>query len=246
MDIALIHGFSQRPQSWGRIPEGLLSRLPHARVDSLTLPGHADLSHAPTPFESTLATWANWAAGQKKIWVGYSAGARHALGLALTFPELTKALVLIGVTPGIEDPDMRSNRRVADAALATRLRSEGVEKFLRKWVELPIFSGLTQEEADLEGRIKANSANGLAGSLELAGTGSMPNMWGLLKGLKAPCLLVTGSRDDKFTDIAVRMCEKNPSFEHVVIADATHACHLQHPEDFCRVVAGFLERRLSQ
>jgi 2-succinyl-6-hydroxy-2,4-cyclohexadiene-1-carboxylate synthase len=47
-----------------------------------------------------------------------------------------------------------------------------------------------------------------------------------------PVLLVVGSRDDKYVDIAVRMEAAIPNARVEIIEGAGHACHLEQPDDF--------------
>ena len=50
--------------------------------------------------------------------VGYSMGGRMALRTAVDHPHLVRRLVLIGATPGIEDPADRAARAEQDRATA--------------------------------------------------------------------------------------------------------------------------------
>ena len=52
-----------------------------------------------------------------------------------------------------------------------------------------------------------NTAEGLASSLRLAGTGAQKDLWPDLPTLEMPVLVVTGQRDPKFDGIGDRMAE---------------------------------------
>jgi 2-succinyl-6-hydroxy-2,4-cyclohexadiene-1-carboxylate synthase len=164
--------------------------------------------------------------------VGYSMGGRVALHLALAHPEVVERLVLVGATPGIEDDADRGARRRADEALADHIEAIGVPAFLDEWLALPLFAGLTAETAHRTER-EANTAAGLASSLRLTGTGTQEPLWERLGELTTPTLLVTGARDEKFTDVARRMLPLlGGPVEHVVVPDAGHTAHLERPDAF--------------
>ena len=72
--------------------------------------------HGPSPrvlpgagFDEVIDALAPWTTG-RRVLVGYSLGARLALSLALRHPGDLRAVVLVGGTPGIEDPAERAQR----------------------------------------------------------------------------------------------------------------------------------------
>ncbi|MDQ7087430.1 MAG: alpha/beta fold hydrolase [Acidobacteriota bacterium] len=69
--------------------------------------------------------------------VGYSMGARVALVLALERPELVRALLLVGVHPGLE-PAARERRRAEERRWQSRLRDQGLLAFLSWWESRPL------------------------------------------------------------------------------------------------------------
>jgi 2-succinyl-6-hydroxy-2,4-cyclohexadiene-1-carboxylate synthase len=179
-------------------------------------------------------------AGGRAVYVGYSMGGRLALRLALDRPELVRALVLIGASPGIEDADERAARVASDEVLAAKLEAVGVDAFLDDWLRQPLFASLTEEQAMREQR-RANTVDGLVSSLRLAGTGAMEPLWARLRSLRVPVLMITGRRDDKFTALAHRMAEAlNPYGWVVEVPDAGHSVHLEQPEATAHVVTSWL------
>src|SRR3546814_16821971 len=64
-------------------------------------------------------------------------GARFCLHVALTNPELVAGLVLLGGTPGTEDPDERAARRAQDLRTAARTPAEGPAPLLDAWRSPP-------------------------------------------------------------------------------------------------------------
>jgi pimeloyl-ACP methyl ester carboxylesterase len=136
------------------------------------------------------------------------------LRLALDRPELVRALVLVGASPGIADPGERAARRAADDRLAA--------------------------EAGRDERL-ANTPAGLAYALRRLGTGVQEPLWDRLAGLRPPALLVAGERDPKFTALARRMAAAiGPTARVAVVVGAGHAVHLERPATLAALVEEFL------
>jgi pimeloyl-ACP methyl ester carboxylesterase len=164
-------------------------------------------------------------------------GARTCLHLALLRPDVVTALVLLGGTAGIDDPDERAARRTADDALADRLERIGTEAFLDEWLAQPLFAGLPPE-----GRgARSADAAGLAWSLRLAGTGTQEPLWSRLAELTMPVLVVAGERDARFRALGDRLVAGiGAGATMAVVPDAGHAAHLERPEAFLALVRPWL------
>jgi 2-succinyl-6-hydroxy-2,4-cyclohexadiene-1-carboxylate synthase len=167
-------------------------------------------------------------------------GGRYTLRLAVDRPDLVERLILVGASPGLDDPDERTARQIADNALAAHLEAIGVGAFLEEWTALPLFAGLTDDMRFMTQR-RTNTAAGLASSLRLAGTGSQEPLWSRLDTLAMPVLLVTGERDTKFTAIAERMAGLiGPSAHTAVVPGTGHPPHLENPWVFGAIVRTWL------
>jgi 2-succinyl-6-hydroxy-2,4-cyclohexadiene-1-carboxylate synthase len=182
------------------------------------------------------------------FWAGYSMGGRTALHLALAHPRRVARLVLISTGAGIEDPAARAARRAADEVLARRLEDEGVESFLSFWLAQPLFATLGADRAGAEARM-ANTAEGLASSLRLAGLGAQEPLWHRLAELgrrNVPVLVVAGQHDSRYVDQARRIAAAiGPSTTLQVIAGAGHACHLERPAEVAEALVAFCRAELS-
>ena len=154
--LVLVHGFTQTGRSWGAVAQDLTRDHEVVRVDA---PGHGRSASAMVDMVQGARLLAE--AGGVASYLGYSMGARLALHLALARPDLVTALVLVGGTAGIEDPEARRIRRRDDEVLATELEDVGVPEFVRRWLARPLFSGLTQDSAGVEARLE-NTEAGLA------------------------------------------------------------------------------------
>lgn len=241
--LVLIHGFAQTGRCWGPVADDLARDHEVVRIDA---PGHGGSAPVRADLPTTAQLLAE--AGGPAVYVGYSMGGRMALHVALDRPEVVQGLVLVGATPGIEDDEERAERQARDRRLAHRLRSggdEGLSAFVAEWLAQPLFAGLPGW-ARFEEERQRNTADGLAASLELAGTGSQRPLWSGLRRLTMPVLLVAGADDTRYTDIAARMADTiGPHAQHVAIPDAGHTAHLEQPEPFIEVLRSWLRRHWS-
>ncbi len=149
-------------------------------------------------------------AGGPAVYAGYSMGARLCLRLALDRPDLVHALVLVSGTPGIEDGRERAARVESDERWAERAEQADGDTFLHEWLAQPMFATVPADAPGLADRRSLTPAF-LAACLRRLGTGAMEPMWDRLADLTIPVLLVTGTRDAKFTAIAQRMLERLPA-----------------------------------
>lgn len=232
--LVLVHGFTQTGRSW----DAVTSRLPEGfDVVALDVPGHAGTAVAADLWRTADVIAA---AGGRATYVGYSMGARLALHVALAHPDLVERLVLLGSTPGIRNPDERAERRRSDELLATSIVAEGVGAFLDRWLANPMFAGLAGAAVQREDRLR-NTAEGLAGSLRTCGTGTQEDLWPRLAELGMPTLLMAGSNDQKFADIAAEMAPLIGGHATVRLVDqGGHAAHLEQPGRFVELVVDWL------
>lgn len=235
--VVLIHGFTQNSRCWAPLDESLAEDHDVLAVD---LPGHGTRGDLVADLPATADLLAHQITDHlssasrppSAVVVGYSLGGRVALHLALTHPWLVERLVLIGATPGIEDPDERAERRSADEAQAALVRRIGVPAFLDGWLALPLFAGLDDRTAHRHAR-EANTAEGLASSLLHCGTGTQEPLWDRLSTLEMPTLLVTGASDRKFSGIADRMVDAiGRNATHMCVPGVGHTVHLEAPLQF--------------
>src|SRR6266511_1580140 len=122
--VVLVHGFTQTLAAMEPLATRLRDRHELVRVD---LPGHGGSTPPLVGFAKAAALLGE--AGGAAAYLGYSLGGRLCLRLALDRPELVRALVLIGASPGLDDPVERAGRagRLANTTqgLAASLRLHG-------------------------------------------------------------------------------------------------------------------------
>jgi 2-succinyl-6-hydroxy-2,4-cyclohexadiene-1-carboxylate synthase len=177
--------------------------------------------------------------------IGYSQGARLALLVAVEDPSEISALVLVSGTAGIRDPDERYTRAAADIEWAGSIELIGLDAFLDSWTTAGIasVSHLSEEYRTWDRSVRAeNSAAGVASALRGYGQGAQPSVWNEIGNLKMPVLLITGSRDERYTSISEEMARLIPHAEFTVISDAGHSPLADQPETAYGVVSAFLDR----
>lgn len=246
--LVLLHGFTGNRTSFDHLRPLLSSAVKAVVVD---LPGHGE---TPLPQakgrEGFLETVEAVVQLVEKLGsptvdlLGYSMGARIALGAALYKPERFGRLILESGSPGLHRRMERAERRESDGRLATLVRTRGVEAFMEHWESLPMFNSLKrmppERLASLRARRQSCTAEGLTGALGTLGLGFQPDYWPELHSQRLPTLLLTGALDEKFTQIARKVATELPVVWRHTFPDCGHAPHLEVPEDYAREVLSFL------
>jgi len=243
--LLLIHGFTGNRDAWNHLRPLLGSRF---RVLAPDLPGHGESPLIEdTTFQGTVDQLLALldATGVERVDIaGYSLGARVALALCLRAPERVGRLVLESGSPGLRRRRERGERRRDDAALAEVIERDGLEAFVRRWEALPLFEGLRglpePLRTGLHERRLSHRPEALARSLRALSLGAQPSYWARLWTVRAPTLLLTGRRDEKFTGIARAMAAEMPLVWGHVFPGAGHAPHLESPEEWAKEVSSFL------
>ncbi len=239
--LVVLHGFTQTGRLWGHFGELLTQDHTVIAVD---LPGHADSGEVRADLSGTatlVAKAAREVVGDEPcVLLGYSLGARVALHVAIGEDLPLRGVAFIGVTAGIEDPEVRESRRLSDAALAAELEASGdVERFIDAWLRGPMFEHLDPTAADRAERLR-NSASGLAASLRLSGTGTQEPSWDRLPLLRSPVLALAGADDIRFASHALRIARLVPHGVASLVPGGGHAVHLAQPAQTARLVRHWL------
>jgi 2-succinyl-6-hydroxy-2,4-cyclohexadiene-1-carboxylate synthase len=234
--LVLLHGFTHTGASWSpvtaRLGERYLALAPDIR-------GHGTASHAePVTLEAVIADALGLAGGRLTL-CGYSMGGRIALQVACSDPSRVEHLILIGASPGIDDPSERAARRAADERLAAEIEHVSIEEFAERWSATPVLADqpASVRAAVREDRLR-NTTAGLARALRGLGTGVLPPLWDRLGALGMPVSLIVGERDEKFRRVAKAMGGSLPDARLVIVTGAGHAVHLEAPDAVAAVIAG--------
>jgi 2-succinyl-6-hydroxy-2,4-cyclohexadiene-1-carboxylate synthase len=226
--ILLIPGFMQGAGAWAPVA-GLLE----AEHDV------TPLEHREHTYEGRLEEIA--AAGEGAALCGYSLGGRLALRAALRAPERHAAVITVGSSAGIEEPESRSTRAAADDRLAGWMETSRIEDIVSVWERQALFADQTDAlvEDQRAGRL-AQEPRSLALLLRTAGQGALPPVWHELETLRPRLLAVAGARDEAYSRVAERMAGVAPDGRAALLEGAGHAAHLQRPEAFAELVSVFL------
>lgn len=215
----LLHGFAGDPAGWDDVA---------LDAERIALPGHPGGPPVARDWASNLATIASQI-GRCDVVIGYSLGARVALGLVIG--GHAPRAVLISANPGIAEHE-RVARRAGDAAWARLARERGIAAFVEAWEAQPLFA--TQARAP-EGRRAARRARRLAldpeqlaRSLEAMGLAEMPDY---RAQVDARIALIAGAADPKYLAIARAL----PA-PLTVIADSGHDPVLEQPAALTRAL----------
>lgn len=234
MRCALLHGFAGDPGAWDEVIDAWAMREAPIAV---ALPGHGGGPVLPT-WEDNLNAVAGAIAGCEVV-VGYSLGARVALGLVAS--GRCGHGVLIGVNPGIGDHE-RVQRREFDAAWTRLLREEGVAPFHEAWSKQPLFATQAREAPDrLEVRRRRRlklDPEQLARSLEVMGLANMPDYWTAIPAHRDRIALIAGADDPKYVAISAGL----PAASFETIPSCGHDPTLEQPRELAAAIARAVDR----
>lgn len=239
--VIALHGFTHTSAQF----DVFAGELAHG-IAALDLPGHGASVNASTDATSVIDAVAETitSLGGPAPVLGYSQGARVALAVALDRPEAVASLVLVSGTPGIPDRRERTRRRDADLALGRHIRTVGVPAFVDEWTSSGITS-TTHRPADVRDadrdRRAVNTPDGLARALAGYGQGAMRDRWDQLSALRIPTLIVSGSRDEAYTEIGTAMAGLIEDAQIRVVADAGHDPIGDRPHEVAGLVSAFLD-----
>lgn len=242
--VALVHGFLGGPGSWDALVEAWRPEGPVVRLSVL---GHG-LEAAPDEtvvrtFDDEIARLLGHlraALGEARCaLVGYSLGARLALGLAATEPARFAGVTLVSGRDGLEDPDEARARAAEDDALARTLVEGGLPAFVARWEAQPLFasqSALPPERRDVHrARRLAHEPTRLSRALRTLSLGRMPRYAPRARGHVTT--VVVGEHDAKFRGLAGPLAQALGARVEV-IAGAGHDVPLERPEALASILRG--------
>jgi 3-oxoadipate enol-lactonase len=178
--------------------------------------------------------------------VGTSLGGRISLELALESPERVAALVLVG--PGLDGHEWSSEVEAFGEEEETALEhgdlEAAIDANMKLWLAGPRRT-LDDVDPDLRALVAEMQRNAfrLQQGREVRMSPMDPPASTRLAEVRVPTLVVTGDEDVRdIHEIADRLSAEIPGAERATIAAAAHLPSLERPEEFNRIVLGFLDR----
>ena len=184
------------------------------------------------------------------ILVGYSMGARLALGVAVEIPTKCSGLVFISGNPGLESASERNARANADEEIAARIEqatgdSSLMESFLNDWYQATVFASLPEIIRRQEIQRKLNRAQKTwPALLRTNAVSQQPNYWPRLKDISIPTLIVAGQRDEKYKEITERF-QTTASSHHLkteILPAGGHMVHREQPTKLAALIRDFVKQ----
>lgn len=179
------------------------------------------------------------------ILIGYSMGARLALGLALKFPRRFSGLVFVSGNPGLESASDREQRRLSDEQIAKRIESEALEPFFEQWYQAEVFASLSGElrHQEIQRKLRRASKDWPA-ILRANSVSQQPNFWPQLNELSVPMLVVAGELDQKYKAVARRIETEvtSANVTTTIVPQCGHIVHREQPESLIGIIRNFAEQ----
>ena len=182
----------------------------------------------------------------RSILVGYSMGARLALGMALEYPDRFDGLVFISGNPGLESQAARDQRRDSDEQVARRIEEGHLDSFLEQWYRAEVFTGLPEElrRAEIKRKLSRDS-NDWPAILRTHSVSQQPNYWPILGQLSIPTIAVAGERDEKYRQIMKRIESEfgSPTLSAKIVPHCGHMVHRENPEALIQIICDAIQAR---
>jgi len=179
--------------------------------------------------------------------VGVSLGGRVALEVALAQPKRVSALVLVGSgLPGHDWSDeMKASWEEEEAAFNAGDLDAAVEVTLRTWVDGP-----RRKPEDVDPDVRARVGKMQRRAFELyqeVGDDAeeellVADVADRLDEIQAPTLVVVGAEDvPDIHAIADKLANEIPGARRATIENTAHVPSMERPEEFERLVLGFID-----
>ena len=243
----LLHGIGNYGRYWDAFADAVAGRLRLVAPDAR---GHGDSAkpadaYAPSDFVGDAVAILDACGIDRALVVGHSMGGFHATVLAATHPERVSGLVIVDAGPealpeglsrarrlSLERPDWFAGR--ADAESYLRQTSPGYESSVYenrlRW--------LFREDS---GRLHWRSSREALARI-LAGSAERGSSWERARDIRAPTLIVRGTRSPVLSaDVARRLQGTIPGAELIEL-DAGHNVALDRPRELAEELVAFARR----
>jgi 2-hydroxy-6-oxonona-2,4-dienedioate hydrolase len=243
--LVLIHAGIADGRMWDRQLDVFAGRRRTVRYDMRGFGGSKVAERVPYSHHEDLRGLLDVLDVGRALLVGCSMGAKTAIDFALELPERTRALVLVGPTVGgfelAVDPPQELDELVAAEEADDLERLSELE--VRVWVDGPYRDPGSVDPAvrdlvlDMNLIALKNEASGVGDErpLEQPAVNKLPE-------IRVPTLVVVGDLDRPETVASADLLEERlPNARKVVMPGTAHLPNMERPEDFNRIVLGFLD-----
>ena len=228
--LTFIHGFMGHPSDW----DDVRAALPEYDTRAIEIKPALDWRSSVRQLADSIP--------DRSVVVGYSMGARLALGIALEHPQKCAGLCFVSGNPGLETTEARDKRWQSDQEIAQQLEqldSESLELFLDQWYQADVFASLPQEirREQIARKRKLFSPN-WPKILRTHSVSRQPNYWPSLKQLSIPAAVVAGELDEKYRQIAVKFADQTSSGQvsKTIVPNCGHIVHFEQPESLAQTI----------
>ena len=238
--LVFIHGFAGTTYGWHpQVP--ICSQKYRLIIMDLRGHGQSDSPPDPSVYSDDILTEDVYQLLQKlgateAVVGGLSMGVYMSLKQYFAHPELVKALILINGGPGFRNPQRRQEWNDRGEEVAKLIEAGGMKAFLdHPMVEKEIV--YTPPEL----MVKHNPvgiANVLRRVMHMEGSAVIDR----LPEIRVPTIVIQSDKDWQIKPSSDYMHRVIPGSEYATITDADHACNIEQPEQFDRIVLDFLAR----
>jgi pimeloyl-ACP methyl ester carboxylesterase len=179
--------------------------------------------------------------------VGLSMGGFATLHFGLRHPERALSLCIGGCGYGAE-PDKREIFRAEADLIANAIRAEGMPAFAERYAYGPTRVQYENKDprghAEFKAMLAEHSAVGSANTQQGVQK-ERPSLYALVEEMKritVPTLIITGDEDWPCLMPGILMKQSIPSAALAVIPNSGHAINIEEPDEYNRIVGGFLSQ----
>jgi pimeloyl-ACP methyl ester carboxylesterase len=177
--------------------------------------------------------------------VGLSMGGFATLHFGFRHAAQARSLVVAGCGYGAE-PDKRDRFRAEAEAIAEFIAAQGIPVFAEKYAYGPTRVQFENKDprgfAEFKAQLAEHSALG-ARNTQLGVQRERPSLYELvdqMKALTVPTLVLTGDEDWPCLAPGILMKQHIPTAALAVMPNCGHAINIEDPDEFNRLVGGFL------
>ncbi len=244
-ELVLLHGGAQNAHTWDTV--ALALGRPLVAID---LPGHgrsdwrADKAYWPAENARAVAVAVRELAPNAAAVVGMSLGGLTALALASEAPELVRRLVLVDVTPGVDEGK-------ASAIISFIAGPESFASF-DEILDRTVTYNPTRSVSSLRRGILHNAHERPDGTwawrydrFEIPEGSTIPdfgNLWSYVDAIDVPLFLVRGADSPVVSDDDVaELTRRQPAVRVAVVEGAGHSVQGDQPLELARLIQEFLD-----